>query len=102
MTMKPLPMPYDPSAAVGAHKRSAFARLREWIWDVEAPTREEARRRILSKPGFFESMSPETLAYLQSYDGPEHLGLPPTEEERRDLDKRLPARDDRALPSANS
>jgi hypothetical protein len=44
------------------------------------PTREEARRRIRSRPGFFSSMSPEARAAMLAYDGPEILG-PPTETE---------------------
>lgn len=44
--------------------------------DVPAPSREEARRRIRSKPGFFESLSPEARSAIATYDGPEVMGPP--------------------------
>ena len=42
----------------------------------DAPTREEAWRRINSKPGFISSLSPEALEYIKNYDGPENMGPP--------------------------
>lgn len=48
--------------------------------DVPAPSRAEARRRIRSKPGFFETLSPEALEAIKNFDGPEVLG-PPREHE---------------------
>jgi hypothetical protein len=44
--------------------------------EVPAPPREEARRRILSKPGFFASLSPDAWATIENFDGPEVIGPP--------------------------
>lgn len=68
-------------------------RLRNWLLDVDdyELTREEARRRMRSRPGLFASMSPEDLAYLRAYDGPENSGPPLTRRERRDLERRIAA-----------
>ena len=44
--------------------------------DVPAPSREEARRRIRSKPGFFESLGPEARSAIAAYEGPEAMGPP--------------------------
>jgi hypothetical protein len=38
--------------------------------------REEARRRIRSKPSFFASLSPEARELMRNFDGPEMLGPP--------------------------
>jgi hypothetical protein len=38
--------------------------------------REEARRRIRSRPGYLASLSPEQLEAILNYDGPEILGPP--------------------------
>jgi len=38
--------------------------------------REDARRRIRSKPGFFASLSPEARELMRNFDGPEMLGPP--------------------------
>jgi hypothetical protein len=38
--------------------------------------REEARRRIRSKPDFFASLSPDALEMIRTCDGPERLGGP--------------------------
>jgi hypothetical protein len=51
----------------------------------EAPSREEIRRRVRSKPGIFDSLSPEALEYLRDYDGPENSGPPLTWPEHRKL-----------------
>jgi hypothetical protein len=57
--------------------RGVLARIRAAL-GLEPPTRDEVRRRMRSKPGLYDSLSPETLEYLRNYDGPEHLGpLPP-------------------------
>lgn len=40
----------------------------------ELPSIAEARRRMLSKPGFFSSLSPEAKAAMLAYDGHENLG----------------------------
>ncbi|HST62438.1 MAG TPA: hypothetical protein VLK84_27285 [Longimicrobium sp.] len=68
-------------------------RLRNWLLDLDdyELTREEARRRMRSKPGLFASMSAEDLEYIRSYDGPENSGPPLTRRERRDLDRRIAA-----------
>jgi hypothetical protein len=55
--------------------RARFARF-AGSEDVPAPSREEARRRIRSKPGFFESLSPEARSAIAMYDGPEAMGPP--------------------------
>jgi hypothetical protein len=61
-------------------KRGVLARVRGWLTPAEPPTelsvREEARRRLRSKPGFFSTLSPEARAAVLSYDGPERLGDP--------------------------
>ena len=43
---------------------------------VPAPSREEARRRIRSKPGFYASLSPAARAVIAAYRGPEVVGPP--------------------------
>jgi hypothetical protein len=58
-----------------ATRKGLLARLRSAL-GLEPPSREEVRRRMRSKPGLYDSLSPETLEYLRSYDGPEHLGPP--------------------------
>jgi hypothetical protein len=40
----------------------------------ELPSLAEARRRMLNKPGFFSSLTPEQKAAMLAYDGPESLG----------------------------
>jgi hypothetical protein len=42
----------------------------------KATMSEEARPRIRSKPGFFESLSPEARSAIAMYDGPEAMGPP--------------------------
>jgi hypothetical protein len=44
--------------------------------DLPAPSREEARRRIQSKPGFFESLTAEARSTIADHEGPEVLGPP--------------------------
>lgn len=60
-----------------------LARLRDWLWDLDDLSPEEARRRMRSKPGFLATLSPEVLEELRSYDGPENMGPPLTRKERR-------------------
>jgi hypothetical protein len=43
--------------------------LPSWLCEVE--------ERLRKRPGFFESLTPEQRAFLDSYDGPEVLGPPP-------------------------
>ncbi|HEU4884994.1 MAG TPA: hypothetical protein VFT45_22230 [Longimicrobium sp.] len=62
----------SPSGATGT--QGILARLREALTD--GPTREEARRRLRSKPGFFASLSPEALEMIRNCDGPERIGPP--------------------------
>jgi hypothetical protein len=57
-----------------SHPNGGFAaRVVEWLVD-DAPSREEARRRLRSRSGFFSTLSPEARAAVLSYDGPESLG----------------------------
>jgi hypothetical protein len=62
-----------------ANSPNFLIRLRNWLmdWDDEDLTREEMRRRMRSRPGLYASMSPETLEFLRTYDGPEVHGPPP-------------------------
>ncbi|MBB4638236.1 hypothetical protein [Longimicrobium terrae] len=48
--------------------------------DVPAPSLDEARRRIWSSPDFFASLDAETRAELASYDHPEVIGPPATDD----------------------
>jgi hypothetical protein len=73
--MKTLPMPSDPPAPSTERKRGGLARVVEWLVG-DAPTEEEVRRRIRSKPGFFASLSPEAREAILSYDGPINMGPP--------------------------
>ena len=75
MTMKTVPMPFDAAAPPEQREHEALSRLVEWLVD-DAPTREEVRRRIRSKPGFFSTLSPEARAAVLSYDAPGRLGPP--------------------------
>ena len=68
-------MPIDRPAPFREQKRGLASRVVEWLVD-DAPSREEARRRIRSKPGFFSTLSAQGRAAVLSYDGPEHLGPP--------------------------
>jgi hypothetical protein len=75
--MKKPPRTIEPP--VGRKKaRGPGARLARFTRaaDVPAPSREEARRRIRSKPGFFESLDPEGRSTIADYDGPEVIGPP--------------------------
>lgn len=70
--MKTMPMHF--SQSVPAHRTHGIrARVLQWLVD-DAPSREEARRRIRSKPGLLASLSPEALHYIRNYDGPENMG----------------------------
>jgi hypothetical protein len=62
--LKPVP-DRDAAVADSPPQRTAPS----WLAEVE----ERLRRR----PGFFESLTPEQRAFLQSYDGPELIGPPP-------------------------
>lgn len=66
----------DPSAST-THPLGVVARLRRAVIDLDGLTREEARRRIQSKPGLFASLSPEAREELRGYDGPENMGPSP-------------------------
>ncbi|HEX2076218.1 MAG TPA: hypothetical protein VHG08_00865 [Longimicrobium sp.] len=74
--MKSMPATLDSPAAPNRRRPSLLARLRHWLENYDAPTREEAWRRINSKPGFLSSLSPEALEYIKNYDGPENMGPP--------------------------
>jgi hypothetical protein len=73
--MKTLPMSFDPPVPSTEHKRGGLARVVEWLVGG-APTEEEVRRRIRSRPGFFASLSPEARKAILSYDGPVNMGPP--------------------------
>jgi hypothetical protein len=89
--MRTLHIPLDPSVPGARRKPGFVARIVEWVMD-DAPSREEARRRIRSKPGFFATLSPEARAAVLSDDGPDCLGPPVTERNRRfRLEESLPA-----------
>lgn len=51
---------------------AAFSRIAERVAGV--PARDEARRRIRGKPGFFASLTPEAREAIRNYDGPEVIG----------------------------
>jgi hypothetical protein len=63
----------QPPLQSSAAPRGVLAFLRRAL-GLEVPSREEIRRRMRSKPGIIDSLSPEALEYLRNYDGPEHLG----------------------------
>lgn len=58
------------------HRVKARGLLNRLRYDIPAPTPEVARARILSKPGFFASMSKEAIEMWKDFDGPEVLGPP--------------------------
>ena len=62
------------------------------VFGLEPPSREEIRRRIRSKPGIIDSLTPDALEYIRNYDGPEVHGPPLTKRERRELERRMAAR----------
>jgi hypothetical protein len=70
-----------PPARRAKHRVKAPGLLNRLRYDIPAPTPEVARARILSKPGFFASLSKEAIEVLKNWDGPEVLG-PPRKEER--------------------
>lgn len=66
-----------------------FKRVLYWILDLDDPaTLEEGIRRMRSARGLYASLSPETLEYLRTYDGPENHGPPLTRRERREWAQR--------------
>jgi hypothetical protein len=77
--------------AYAMRSRGLVARLRAWLLDEV--TAEEARQRLQGKPGYFASLSPEAVEYMRNYDGPEVHGPPLTKRERRDLARRMAARE---------
>ena len=70
-----------PPARRAKHRVKAPGLLNRLRYDIPAPTPEVALARILSKPGFFASLSEEAIEALKSFDGPEVLG-PPRKKER--------------------
>jgi hypothetical protein len=91
MTTETTVIPYP---VRGTRRPGFFKNLLYWIMDWDDPaTLEEGVRRMRSAPRYFASMSPETLEYLRNYDGPEVHGPPLTRRERRDLERRIAARD---------
>jgi hypothetical protein len=87
--MKTLHIPLDPTVPAARRKPGLVARLVAWVVD-DAPSREEARRRIRSKPGFFATLSPEARAAVLGGDGPDYLGPPVTARNRRFVLKESP------------
>ena len=79
--------------AVSAPRRPGFFKnLLYWLLDIDDPAFLEAGiRRMRGAPGYFASLSPEQLAFIRDYDGPENLGPPLTAREMRDLERRLAA-----------
>jgi hypothetical protein len=65
----------QPNLHSAAAPPGLLARLRRAL-GLESPSREEIRRRMRSKPGIIDSLTPEQLDYFRNYDGPEHLGPP--------------------------
>jgi hypothetical protein len=63
------------------HRVKASGLLNRMRDNIPAPTLEVARARMLSKPGFFASLSKEAIEVLKNWDGPEVLG-PRRKEER--------------------
>lgn len=61
------PAPPRPSDAPSWSER-IVARL------LGLPSLEEAERRLRSEPGFIASLTPEQIAAMDAYDGPEVLG----------------------------
>ena len=82
-----------PHVASTSRRPGFFKNLLYWVmdWDDEA-TLEEGLRRMRSAPSYFSTLSPEALEYIRNYDGPENLGPPLTRRERRDLERRIAAR----------
>jgi hypothetical protein len=70
-----------------------FKRILYWILDLDdEATLEEGRRRLRSARRFLPSLTPEQLEFMRTYDGPEVHGPPLTRRERRDLERRIAAR----------
>jgi hypothetical protein len=44
---------------------------RLWLRVMGLPTIEEAERRLRSRPGFIASLTPEQLAAMEAWDGPD-------------------------------
>jgi hypothetical protein len=67
--------PRTPDTKVPANESgasAAFSRIAERVAGV--PARDEARRRIRGKPGFFASLTPEARELIRNHDGPEVIG----------------------------
>jgi len=74
--MESLRMPTSDSVPEAAGPQGVFARIRQAVAPSEVEWREEVRRRIRSKPGFFSSLSPEVLQMVRDHRGPDFLGDP--------------------------
>jgi hypothetical protein len=53
--------------------RGVLARIRRRLTEYDDPTYEEARRRILSQPGFFASLPPDAIEEMKHWEAPEKL-----------------------------
>jgi len=62
--------------ASGAAGRGFRRIRRSWYSPPPMPSLEEAERRIRSRPGFIASLTPEQIAMITAYDGPEVFGNP--------------------------
>jgi hypothetical protein len=61
----------------GVHPGWGIRRIRRsWCSPLLLPSIEEAERRMRSRPGFIASLTPEQIAMLTTYDGPEIWGDP--------------------------
>jgi hypothetical protein len=69
--------------------RGLFTRIWRALAFFQEPSIEEGLRRMGRRPGPLDSLSPEALERLRTYDGPENSGPPLTKRERRDLEERL-------------
>lgn len=56
------------------HRVKASGPLNRLRDNIPAPTREVARARIRSQPGFFASLSEEVIEMFRNFDGPEVSG----------------------------
>jgi hypothetical protein len=72
--MKKSPRPISRRKIRPNAPRSATMHPRDVLAPALDEVREEARRRIRSRPGYLASLSPEQLEAILDYDGPEILG----------------------------
>lgn len=67
-------------------------RILYWILNLDdEATHERGRRRLRSARRFLPSLTREQLEMMGNYEGSENLGPPLTRRERRDLERRMAA-----------